>query len=239
MLVGALSQWWAGGTGGNTNPAPVLESAKNQEFTTSGAVHNFDPSQITIGAHRVFTIAGTSDSPTLSTWAGSTDDTSSELFTRLGSVDLYGYEWTVVSTLDTNWVLTMSGSVRAGILGLVVSGISTIPTPAEGSGTGPDLPSHASFALPDGPRNALVIDAVAIEGAHVDEAPTASSGSTLIDVVVATGTDDPTDTSRVTLAAAQRTYSQVTEIPAATWGGLADVAAGVNPWTVARLVFLS
>jgi hypothetical protein len=216
-----------------------------QAFATSNTAFGYSTAPLTIGGGRAFVIAGNSNTAGLTGIAGS-DDTSSAVGAETGAAPkTYIREMTIVSTLDATWTISYDGTVRIAAIGLVVTGIASIPTIGTNSGAGASLPSHSSFAVTGGPRNVLVVDAMTILGAHVTNPPVAPSGHTLLDVVGPAGTNAPTDNNRPTVAAAQRTYAAGdlswtggnATIPAATWQGLADI--GTQAWSTVRLVLLS
>lgn len=225
--------------------APIIENADMQPFATGATSFDYTTSPLTIGSNRVFIVAGTSNTPTLSSLAGSVDDTSSAIFSETTTPKIYCREMTVVSTLDTLWTLTMTGSARASMLGVVISGIDTIPTAASKTGTGGTMPNSNSFGVTGGPRGVLVLEILSILGAHVTNPPDPPTGYAIVDVVGPAGTNAPTDNNRPTLAVASRTYQaedlswtgDAATIPAATWQGLEDI--GTQAWSTGRWVLLS
>lgn len=235
----------AGFFGAPLAPAPIITSSDMQTFADSNNTSTYSTAPLTVSSNRVFMITANSNSATLSGIAGA-DDTSSAVVSNTSTAPkIYVREMSIVSTLDATWTITYSGSCRDAALGLVVSGMTSVLSPAGISGSGPTLPNHPVLAVTGGPRNVLVVDIMAIRGSHATNPPDPPSGYTLVDVVGAVGTNNPTDNNRPTLAVAQKTYAHTdlswtggsANIPTATWQGLENI--GTIVWVSNRLTFLS
>ena len=227
-------------------PAPVLEDAIGDAFSTGATAHSLATSGLTVATFRPFVFSGwLADSATFTSLLGSSDDTSAAVALYDTNPRINLREMTVVGGLDANWTLTVGASTRAAMVAVSLSGIGSIPTPATNNGAGAALPSCAAFGVTGGPKSLLVIDAAMIRGAHVTNPPTVPATYTLVDSVRATGSDNPSSTSHGTLIVGQKSYlhsdlawtGDAATIPAATFGGLADI--GTVPWRTIRFVVLA
>lgn len=221
--------------------APVLEDFKLTPFSTSDTTHTFATSGLDVSGFRTLVFIGNNGaSATFTSFLGDTDDTSA----AIKDVDVNPRtrlrEMTVVSTLDTNWVLTLALGARPVIMAMSISDLVTLTTPDIETGAGAALPAHSSRLVTGGPHNLLVIQACVIAGAHVTNPPTVPSGYTLVGQT-ASLSDNPTG-SAVTMGVAQKTYavgdltwtSGEATVPAATWGGLADI--GTQNWRTSTII---
>lgn len=225
-------------------PAPTLDDFKLTPFSTSTTVHNFATSDLDVAGLRTFAIIGNNGSTATFTSftgdGGGTADTSASVKAYETNPRFRLREMTVVDTLDTNWVLTLANGARPVIMALSIADLVTLTAPDIENGAGAALPAHSSRLVTGGPHNLLVIQACVVAGAHVTNPPTAPTGYTLVGQT-ASLTDDPTG-SAVTLAVAQRTYavadltwtSGEATVPAATWGGLADI--GTQLWRTLTMI---
>lgn len=223
--------------------APILEDYKQTPFSTSTSVHNFATSGLDVTGFRTLVLIG-NNGATASfssfTGDGASADTSASIKLYDTNPRVHLREMTINDTLDTNWVLTLAASARPVIVALSISDLITLTTPDIEIGAGASLPSHSSRLVTGGPHNLLVIQTCVIAGAHVTNPPTVPSGYTLV-AQAASLSDNPTG-SAVTMGVAQKTYavadltwtSGEATVPAATWGGLADI--GTQLWRTSTII---
>lgn len=229
---------------GTSPAAPTLDDYKLTPFSTSTTSHNFATSGLDVAGLRTLVLIGNnSATATLSSFTGDgggSADTSAGIKLYDTNPRLHLREMTVVDTLDTNWVLTLANGARPVIMALSIADLVTLTAPDIEAGAGASLPAHSSRLVTGGPHNLLVIQACVILGAHVTNPPTAPSGYTLVGQA-ASLTNDPTG-SAVTLGVAQKTFavadltwtSGEATVPAATWGGLADI--GTQLWRTSTII---
>lgn len=174
-------------------------------------------------------------SPTVSSAAGSTDDTASLVASETTSQPLlYLHNWTVVGgALDANLDYTFSGTTR-NVAGIWTTRGVTARTAVGVTGNNAAPLTGPTFLVTGGPRNVLAMQLFAVRGAHVSNPPLAPSGYTLISQA-ASAANSPADSSRSTVALAYRVYaagdlswsSGEATVPAATWLGLSDYTSQV------------
>lgn len=224
--------------------APTVASSLIQGFSASGSVHSVSTTGLTVAGLDVYALVSTNGSTATITSLQGADDTSA----AVGGVDsnprLLLRKITVVSDLDATWTLTLGASSRPVVCSFSIDGLGTLLTLATKNGNGPTLPNHDTFALTGGPYNLTVLDAVNLFGVHSVNPPTIPVGHTLVRLGYSSGTNNPTSTANTTLMLARRTYTTddlvweagAATIPAATWGGLADI--GTQSWRTMRMVFI-
>jgi hypothetical protein len=225
--------------------APTLASSLIEGFSASTTVHDVSTTGLTVAGLDVYSLISTSASgASITSYAGA-DDTS----VAVGGVDtnprLLLRKVTVVSALDAVWTLTLGASSRPVVCSFSIDGLGTLLTLATKTGAGPTLPNHDTFVLTGGPYNVLVVDAMNIQGVHTVNPPIVPTGGhTSVRLSYSDATNNPTSAFRTTLAVARRTYmtsdlvweAGEATIPAATWGGLADI--GTQTWRTMRMVFI-
>ena len=224
--------------------APSLASSLIEGFNDPVSSHSVTTTGLTVAGLDVYSLISTNGSSATVTDLAGADDTS----VAVGGVDsqprLLLRKMTVVSALDATWTLTLGASSRPVVSLFSIDDLGTLLTLATKEGAGPTLPNHDAFPLTGGPYNLLVLDAVNLFGEHTVNPPTIPAGHTLVRLGFSSGTDNPTATARTTLMVARRTYTTSdlvwaggeATIPAANWGGLADI--GTQSWRTMRMVFI-
>ena len=225
--------------------APLLASSLIEGFNTSTTAHDVSTSGLTVAGLDVYALISTNASGGTVTSFEGADDTSVAVASVDSQPRLFLREHTIVSALDATWTLTLGASARPVVSLFSIDDLGSLLTPVTNSGNGPTLPSSAAFPLTGGPYNLLVVDAVNVYGEHTVNPPAIPVGHTLVRLGYSSGVNNPTSTARTTLAVAQRTYTTEdlvwaggeATIPAASWGGLADI--GTQNWRTIRMVFVS
>lgn len=209
--------------------APVLEDGIVQAAAGSATTHDFDPSLLVTSGFNVFAVLGwAASTPTFTSFAGTTDDTSAEIVSY-SAARPRGTARTVnvVGAKDVTWQFTASASTRACLGGIAISGLTTMLTPVFKVGNG-TAPTANAFAIPGGAKNVLAVEFMLIEGAHVTNPPVVPSGWTQVSAA-ATGTNSSSN-ERVTMVIATRIFAAVSDVPATVWS--VPDGASLNNWTL-------
>jgi hypothetical protein len=183
----------------------------------------------------VLAFTGISGVTTLSSLAGLTNDTYTQLAAVLpGAHDhrQYLHKGTVNGgAFDTTTRWDLNGS-RAIVLALlsIMGGDSTLDASAPNFGTGGALPSAPAITT-TGPSR-LIIAVATIRGAHVTNPPSAPSGYTLLGNGF-TSANNPSGPAQSTISVAYKAQPTAGAVPAASWGGLSNI--GSQPWETVHI----
>jgi hypothetical protein len=211
-----------------TNPSIRTQSIQGR---AAADPHNVTTSGFGwVAGDLVLAFTGISGTITLSSLAGLTDDTYTQLASVLpGSHDhrQYLHRGTVNGgAFDSTTRWNLSGS-RAIVLALlsIIGGHSTLDASATNFGTGAALPSAP--AITTAGRSRLIIAVATIRGAHVTNPPSAPSGYTLLGNAF-TGANNPSAAGQSTISVAYKPQPIAGTVAAASWGGLSNI--GSQPW---------
>src|SRR5919106_1128561 len=192
-----------------------------------------DPHDVTtsgfgwVSGDLVLAFTGMSGSITLSSLAGLTDDT----YTQLASVlpgshahRQYLHRGTVNGgAFDSTTRWNLSGS-RAIVLALlsIIGGHATLDASGTTFGTGGALPSVPAITT-TGPSR-LIIAVATVRGAHVTSPPSAPSGYTLLGTAF-TSANNPSGAAQSTISVAYKAKPTAGPVAAAPWGGLSNIGS--------------
>ena len=221
---------------GVTFGSPTIESlptirVQNIQRRAAADPHNVTTSGFGwVSADLVLAFTGISGTITLSSLAGLTDDTYTQLTSVLpGSHDhrQYLHRGTVNGGAfdgTTRWDLSGSRAIVLALLS-IIGGHSTLDASSTNFGTGGALPSVPAITI-TGP-NRLIIAVATIRGAHVSNPPSAPSGYTLVGNAF-TGSNGPNSNTQSTISVAHKAQPTAGTVAAASWGGLSNI--GTQPW---------
>jgi hypothetical protein len=183
----------------------------------------------------VLAFTGMSGSVTLSSLAGLTNDTYTQLaavtpgshahreYLHRGTVNGGAFDST------TRWDLSGSRAIVLALLS-IIGGHSTLDASGTNFGTGSVLPSVPTITTTG--SNRLIIAVATIRGAHVTNPPRAPSGYTLLGNAF-TGTNNPSSSTLSTISVAYKGQPTVGTVAAASWGGLSNI--GSQPWETVHI----
>jgi hypothetical protein len=226
---------------GLTFGSPTLATAPSIRTQIIQGRSGADPHNVTtsgfgwVAGDLVLAFTGISGTVTLSSVAGLTDDTYTQLTAVLpGAHDhrQYLHRGTVnggAFDSTTRWDLSGSRPIVLALLS-IVGGHSTLDASATDFGTGGALPSAPAITT-TGP-NRLIIAVATIRGAHVTNPPSAPSGYTLLGNAF-TSSNNSNGTGQSTISVAYKAAPDAGTVAAASWGGLSNINS--QPWETVQI----